>query len=1402
MSRKMFVDGGFAYDTHFRVTGYWVGKAPWALDWIYHDWDHYAAGIAGLPVDDPWYRHAIKGLGNWPWYEDYDPLSNAVILFECRHNSDTARKIGVKRYAQSKGDPPRRIYVDRGGGDTPDGRTGPNIMTTLRQWEVNREEGWLAGYHYLDYWCDDFMDMFYDSLNLTDYYPPVPIGSVMARFIRGENGYTITVNTNANGEIEYYVGSDLAGIDDHVNFRVLGYWGSEVAFVEKWVEYTAPASDNTDEQYLSWGAETPSGLVEMVASVDATKTRDVTRVDAGDVYRDGQPVCVAAGPVLRTSNPDERVDQLNAITFMFPETNTTFPVVCGDHTVTKFYYAGHFPDANFERTYPRKTYRESGGWNRETSFLWYLGDEEYEDWENGGPYYYRHVSAMILQLTNGLAQFGNKGWSYLGARPAGSTVDRKVPVNEPSFGEIYSSYRSEGSDDNQWGQTGILLPTGLSSTEDSNSTPVKTAKEFGGYYEHWRDQRRLRDQYPYAWDQEEAESVTKEIGVVWFQGPEKDQPTLFPNNAYRTPMDMDDYPVWGGILCIDPNSLRETAPKGPIFFLLDSLSFSPGFRNKSGHFTATINDNKNITPTLGDKTQYSYLHSYAVYATDWYDLQADAIADRQAWYALNPTYPNTWLNLTRQVPQAQPEDPYELNERPYDMELFKPDTPWIRDNDEFWIGVQQGQPEIPNDNVYPGDSDDGFNASGFANNWDYVNGGRAWIMGGWITRRYYTYSENGEITAHIEGADYMDLWKHIPINLDFLEDNLSDEYSAARQILHEVNRQQPRHYRFNTYTLTGEGGSYDPGSLFGVDAATAMTKMVDDGSWQIFPNPNPGTLSNSLRRNLSLASKRRNVYNGSLTAGFVSPDFYSYSEGLWNDNYKIEYDENIRTIRSLLVDDNTQMLTDFIHVTDPVTFPRNPDLFCIPSLWGDRDEVSEKFHMLSAAPTHPKTGRVDLSLVRDDEGNPAICFRSWDKTQFYNVLHFSPVETWRVTRNKLPETDQYGETNLQHGNPFMLNADEWNRLKFKFRHASRASVDGGSTYKVRLHCLRNYGDDEDEWQSNEFHFDQDEWLDCYYEYDFTTEITDDEWTELSLPLLTDWTSNNSPDSRKIWGISFEVVPAESESAPYTINGKNFIRRNELTAPSSGWLLTINDPEDHFFRGSGFVTALSGEIVFDDPKPVIYVGDAGTYEQATIDAINGNYGGGHNIKLTRPLENAYVTGKGIYTPSGKAYGISRFRFEQVETEKELNLDEVYESDPAWLDNPRRIRVLDRRENFTDVENSRFEAGVRDENQESLTFKGVIDGDLRYHTGFDVWIDPDDPARSTAGIQNLLWLVYEYPDSDLRDLTYVVNGTDFYMVVDASVPGHREVTSESVDAETQQRNLQNRQKRTSKRFEVRE
>jgi len=820
---------------------------------------------------------------------------------------------------------------------------------------------------------------------------------------------------------------------------------------------------------------------------------------------------------------------------------------------------------------------------------------------------------------------------------------------------------------------------------------------------------------------------------------------------------------WSGLLCIDPNGLRETEPKGPIFFLLDTLNFTLGFNDKSGHFVATINDNKNAiyTTAPADKTQYAYMHSYGVYTTDWYDVQTDAWADGQAWLLDYPTYPNVWYTLRRKVPGDTPEGTY-IEGRPYDMMLFTPDTPWIRDNDEYWIGVQQGNPWIPNDRS-------------FYNTWTPETGGRKWLQGGWISRRYYTYGEDGRITAVIEGKDYMDLFRHIPINIHVAP---SEDVSSA--IVAEVNRLQHLNYRF-TGNFTSTNPSYGM-DIYGVDAFTAISSR---GNWAIVPDPT------------GVTPKDRRVIE--TPSGSVDD---------------VAFDENIRSITKLLIDDTTQMVTDWIHVSDFATFPANPDFWCIPTVWVDRNQASQKFHLLSVPPpSNPNTGDfTDMSLIRDEEGNPAICFKNWGNPvmagndSFYNILYFGPPEVWNVARNKYVDSIDKRDWAFEYLSPFLANLRPYDVLKFKFRHATRGAADSSSQYIVRLHTMWGY-DEHDEWESWNYHAELDEWLDINAYCDFTSQITDDDWTEVTINLegSTDphfsW-AGNFPTPVRVWGISFEVIPEETEPQAYTINGKHFMNRIATTAaaPAGSAFIKISNPENYFFRGDGFATPLTGEIVFDDPKPVVYIGDVTTYEEVTLDGINGDYPGTKNVRLTRPLVNSYSSGKHLYIPSGRAYCLSRIRFERTQKKTASIYDVNWDSE--WLDNPKRYQVLDRRETITADELDDLQNNLEYSNTNWGHFKGVLDGDPTFLPGLRTDVLIDEPRKAAGILFSLLDDGPDYTRHYLRDVEYVVDGVDFYMIADIADRDIHEQTSESIDAETQRRDLQNKQRRNSLRFEVRE
>jgi len=62
-------------------------------------------------------------------------------------------------------------------------------------------------------------------------------------------------------------------------------------------------------------------------------------------------------------------------------------------------------------------------------------------------------------------------------------------------------------------------------------------------------------------------------------------------SKWRVPKNIED-DVYAAILCIDPYGVR-LDKKGPIIYVLDSITMKPGLSGKNGAFTGTINDNAN-----------------------------------------------------------------------------------------------------------------------------------------------------------------------------------------------------------------------------------------------------------------------------------------------------------------------------------------------------------------------------------------------------------------------------------------------------------------------------------------------------------------------------------------------------------------------------------------------------------------------------------------------------------------------------------------------------------------------------------------------------------------------------------------------------------------------------------------
>ena len=821
--------------------------------------------------------------------------------------------------------------------------------------------------------------------------------------------------------------------------------------------------------------------------------------------------------------------------------------------------------------------------------------------------------------------------------------------------------------------------------------------------------------------------------------------------------------VWAGILVIDPNGLRETNP-GPLYFLLDTIDIHPGLTNKSGSFSGTINDNKN-------------------------------------------------------------------DDRLYDMMLFDEDSPYIQDNDEFWVGIQQGSTILPDDEF------------GLVNDWTPANGGRAWIMGGFTTKRSYKYDAETRITAVIEsGEDYMGLWRKIPIgslNLPlktvmpkgatsssyFNYTRPTEIYKLFESILAYVNRSQDKDYRFSPSddyfpaqyanqgapvdgTITQYRRQYS-GEPSNIDAFSLMEKLCEAGGleWQIVPDPenqqwgyasptaywtNPPLVANLNQdgtgrtatygglfsgdwRFLGKASSRRmlmvyprkddycpTVYGYGATnflpprVGLTTPNWTYRGTTVTGFTAALTLDFTvIRDIPKIVVDDSTNLATNLILTGDAPTYPTDRDAWMNSILWVDLDDVSWKsvstsVPLPSNSSAYWSTSRfADASLVWDDEGHPAICFRKWNRNRIMPMLGFHPSlrhEDWVLRAAQ-----------------FEVDLREMRHLRFKVRDPDYYDVyqyplnlPRGNTYRVKLHC--DIGDQA-----------YTAWADNYLYQDLT--LTSADWTDVNLVLpeiresktspgftvfnYNGWSIYGTVDVTKIDWVSFDVNYTGTEPGPvaYLEGGVDLHFLDRLTvsgATAGAKSIQLNYPERYFQLGPGF-GAYSGVIYFTEPQPMLMIGDItyASHEIVYISAIEaGGTSGrweGKNILLTQPLKNTYPSPY-LFLPGGWSFCVSQLRFEDNNLTENLTLGLTTDQQ-----NPKRYRVV----NYADMKyNGEINERIR---QEALRSKPlamlnvIIDGDLRYHIGFQVTVD--------LGVGSPFHLV----DMMIDDIQYIVDGVDFYMIL---------------------------------------
>ena len=781
-------------------------------------------------------------------------------------------------------------------------------------------------------------------------------------------------------------------------------------------------------------------------------------------------------------------------------------------------------------------------------------------------------------------------------------------------------------------------------------------------------------------------------------------------SPYRTPARIkteNGERLYGAILCIDPNGLRPVGPKGPIYFLLDTLTIRPGLSDKTGAFEATINDNKTSIDSEGNQ------------------------------------------------------------KRIYDMTLLTDDSIYIRDNDEFWIGVQQG-PEAPN------------NEDGLDYVWAVNTGGRQWLMGGWITKRYYTYEPDSRITATIEGRCYMDLWRRsyfgtaeIPRNYT----SATDVGNIMANVLSDVNAGQSADYQFS------QSGVYWPVAPVGVewlkefreeDAFKVMQDACDEAGWewQIVINPSGAT-----------PAQRRAV------------QVYERASAPISNQQLIEFDRNIREAPRIVMGDTSQLVSGVIISGLQSTIPPEVSGWIQPSLWPDMSWSNREYTMLAipyppnSAIASPSGGRFsDASLVIDDEGMGAL---NLQKTNI-GAGHFYLVFNYYTDESDQP-----------HAARMDIDLRQWRRLKLRFRHATRETPDLGTLYRIALHSTGTpalqflnssfeYDFGENNKQDDPAFIDPDGNPNVPQVSDHDT-ISDENWTEIDLLLpeidpdgvtvdkhhgWVEVTGGGAPDPTAIDFVSIIVQPTESEpgetypvaTIPPAFTGRPFIHRVALntTIPIGTRYLTIANPEEIFGRGTGvFPTGIGGETLFWNPRPVCLIagrsGGSWKFEPVYIAGINGpDYpnpaypasGGQATVRLENATDRLYHNDTYLYIVGG--WSIS---FSQIHFERNVLLEKDVTSVPAHLENPKRYRLTDYQEiEYSSEAEARADQALLELGISRQSVRIRVDGDPRQRIGMRV-TPRLDPERSADGEPDM---VFQNVSMFIDDVEHRVRGTDFYNV----------------------------------------
>ncbi len=130
----------------------------------------------------------------------------------------------------------------------------------------------------------------------------------------------------------------------------------------------------------------------------------------------------------------------------------------------------------------------------------------------------------------------------------------------------------------------------------------------------------------------------------------------------------------------------------------------------------------------------------------------------------------------------------------YDMYLLGDNKEFILDQDEFWVGLQRG----PQTKRYDPENYS-WNPSGGT---DGKGAGIHWLMGGYISKRYYIRGAKKRVTALLIGKGYLDVWKDQMFGTDEIPRDYTEPTSLdviVNDVFADVNAKQAEDYKYTTH---------------------------------------------------------------------------------------------------------------------------------------------------------------------------------------------------------------------------------------------------------------------------------------------------------------------------------------------------------------------------------------------------------------------------------------------------------------------------------------------------------------------------------------------------------------------------------------------------------------------------